>query len=74
MMRGRSAWLLAFVYALVLPMPGPHVDAYTPMGWVLLNADADATRAFWILFAIVLAIYTIAVRAIIAVVGRVFLR
>lgn len=50
-------WWLAAVASLLTPWPGPHIDRYLPVGWLLLQAtDESADAGFWLLAAAVLAI------------------
>ena len=43
-------WWLAFVAALLTPWIGPHSDRYTPVGWILTRAFAEAPEAgFWVI-------------------------
>jgi 4-amino-4-deoxy-L-arabinose transferase-like glycosyltransferase len=45
----RPKWLAVFA-ALLTPLPGPHIDQYVAVGWVLLRAAGeDADAGFWIL-------------------------
>jgi len=54
---GRIA-AIAFVIALLLPFPGPHIDSYLPVAAVAFHPDArDADRGFFVLLAIILGIY-----------------
>ena len=49
----------AFVIALLLPFPGPHSDAYTPIAAALFRRDAlEADWGFWLLAGVVVAVYT----------------
>jgi ABC-type Fe3+ transport system permease subunit len=48
-------WWLALVAALLTPWIGPHLDRYVPVGWVLIQARAEAPDAgFWIIASVLL--------------------
>jgi hypothetical protein len=48
----------ALAIALLLPFPGPHVDRYVPIAAVLFRRDAlQADAGFFVLTAILLAVY-----------------
>ena len=50
-------WWLALVAALLTPWIGPHLDSYVPVGWVLLQAPANAPDAgFWVIAGVLLAV------------------
>lgn len=50
-------WWLALVATLLTPWIGPHIDRYVPVGWLLLQADAETADAgFWILAGALLAL------------------
>ncbi len=50
---------IAFVIALLLPFPGPHVDRYVPIAGVLFRRDAlQADAGFFVLVGVVIAVYT----------------
>jgi len=50
---------IAFVIALLLPFPGPHVDRYVPIASVLFRRDAlQADAGFFVVIAAVIAVYT----------------
>ena len=54
--------LLSFGLAFALPFPGPHIDDYIPLAWVLLHGDlASADRGFFILYGAVLVFYAAAI-------------
>jgi hypothetical protein len=59
-------WLIALFVALLLPFPGPHVDAYVPLALVVIRGVGNAESGFWILAAVLVTVYTLAVRGIIA--------
>lgn len=43
-------WWLALLAALLTPWIGPHIDRYLPIGWLLLQARAEAPDAgFWVM-------------------------
>ena len=59
--------LLSFGLAFALPFPGPHIDDYIPLAWVLLHGDlASADRGFFIMFGVVLVFYTVAIFGVVA--------
>jgi predicted metal-binding membrane protein len=49
-------WWLALVAALLTPWIGPHIDRYTPVGWVLAQAADGADAAFWLIAGMLLVI------------------
>jgi hypothetical protein len=54
-------WWLALIAASLMPWPGPHLDAYLPLGWVLYRATSEATSpGFWMI-AGVLSVFAYAV-------------
>ena len=58
-MRLASRLFGALVVALLLPFPGPHADRYTPVAQVVFRRDAlGADPGFWVLAAILIAVYT----------------
>ena len=50
--------MISLLIALLLPMPGPHIDSYIPLIAVMLHAPSEADAAFWVPFAILVVIYT----------------
>jgi hypothetical protein len=53
---GRLA--VSVVVALLLPFPGPHIDAWLPMGAVLMNEQArSAPPQFFVLAGVILVVY-----------------
>lgn len=50
-------WWLALVAALLTPWIGPHIDRYLPVGWVLLQANAEAPDVgFWVIAGVLLCV------------------
>lgn len=50
-------WWLALVGALLTPWIGPHIDRYLPVGWVLLQANAEAPDVgFWVIAGVLLCV------------------
>ena len=43
----RARWWIAAILTLLSPWPGPHVDGYLPLGWVLVRAAQDLPDAFF---------------------------
>lgn len=69
-MRPLPRLALAFVLALLLPFPGPHSDRYTPIAAVLFRRDAlSAPLGFFVLTAIVIAVYTAVVFGLLSLIG-----
>lgn len=63
--------LVSFVLALLLPFPGPHIDRYTPVIAVFLRSEVrNAPMGFFVLAAIVIAIYTAVVFGVLTLVLR----
>ncbi len=55
----RNRLLIAFVIAWLLPFPGVHIDRYIPLFWVSVRGFGDAEAAFYLLVAVLLAVYTV---------------
>ena len=54
-------WWLALVAALLTPWIGPHIDRYLPVGWLLLQASAEAPDAgFWVIAGVLLCLAYVA--------------
>ncbi|HEX6160960.1 MAG TPA: hypothetical protein VF111_12390 [Thermoanaerobaculia bacterium] len=60
--------LIAFVIALFLPFPGPHIDEYIPVIRTLFGGDGNP--GFFVLVAILLTIYTAVVWGVLWLVFR----
>jgi len=57
-MRPLGRLAISAVVALLLPFPGPHIDAWLPMGAVLVNDEArSAPRQFFVLAGVILVVY-----------------
>jgi heme/copper-type cytochrome/quinol oxidase subunit 2 len=54
-------WWLALLAALLTPWLGPHIDDYLPVGWLLLQAHAEAPDAgFWVIAGVLLGVAYVA--------------
>ena len=57
-MRPLGRLAVSAVVALLLPFPGPHIDAWLPMGTVLMNVQArSAPPQFFVLAGVILLVY-----------------
>lgn len=63
--------VLALAIALLLPFPGPHIDSYIPIAFVLFRRDAlDADIGFFVMIAVLLTVYTAVVFGLLLLVAR----